>query len=241
MIQCLLSMEVKACCVCAEAQAWFNARRRNGEDMKKRQSYALVVCLSVLLFSGCGPMHIPEVIDSTTVSVEENGQIRYWLVGEFDKDYYEISELNEMAVEEAQKFNAERETVTEGAQKTYPVAVEKVEAVSTNERKVVVSYRFDGWESYSDFNEEDLFFGTVAQAIAAGYPVETALDSVKDDSRLTAEDVKAATERLVVITNVKADIYCPGKVTHISGNAVMNEDGSVGTSGADGLIYILMK
>ena len=37
------------------------------------------------------------------------------------------------------------------------------------------------------------------------------------------------------------DIYCPGKVIYISENAAVNEDGSVATAKAEGLVYILIK
>lgn len=215
--------------------------RRNGENMKKVRRHAAVVCLTMVLLAGCDSAKMPEVVDSTTVSVEEDGRIRYWLVGEFDKDYYEISELNEMAVGEAQQFNAERKSATGSTENTYPVIVEKVETAQTNEGLVVVHYRFDGWQSYSDFNEEDLFYGTIGEAVAEGYNVEIQLNSVKEDSPLTGENVKNATDRYVIITNVKADVYCPGKVTHISEGAVLNADGSVDTTGTDGQVYILIK
>ena len=40
---------------------------------------------------------------------------------------------------------------------------------------------------------------------------------------------------------MKANIYCPGKVTYISEGAVVNADGSVSSFEAEGPVYILLK
>ncbi len=179
--------------------------------------------------------------------IEAEGQIRYWLTGEFDRDYYRISELNQMAVEEVQKFNAEKTETGAGgaenanAERQYPAIVENVSVSATDTDTVIVRYLFDGWESFTQFNEEDLFYGTVAEAKLQGFSVDTGLVSVKDDSVHSAEEIKNLADRYIVITNVRADIYCPGKVTHVSGGAVLNEDGSVNTTETDGIVYILLK
>ncbi len=49
------------------------------------------------------------------------------------------------------------------------------------------------------------------------------------------------TDRSLVVTDMKANIYCSGTVTHVSSGAVLNKDGSVDTSGVEGLVYILLK
>lgn len=45
----------------------------------------------------------------------------------------------------------------------------------------------------------------------------------------------------MIITDMKANIYCPRAVTHISNDAVENQDGSINPSMVEGPVYILLK
>ncbi len=200
--------------------------------MKKSQCWITAICLWTLLLTGCGTAKVPDEIGKTTVAIEEDGQIRYWLTGEFDKEYYDISELNQMAVEEVQNFNAEKQ---------YSVVVENVRAADGDEDSVIVQYLFDNWGAYTAFNEESLFYGTIADARLRGYKINAEFVDVKDSGIYTAEEVIDSNDRYIVITNVRADVYLPEKVTHVSVGVSLNEDGSVNTAEAEGLVSILLK
>lgn len=204
--------------------------------VKRCAGLAAVCCLLTVALAGCGSVKVPDVIEAPTVSVSNKGQISVWLVGDFGKDYYDLSELTAMAAEEAAEFNA-----SVGNEGREAVTLEKVETLPDNESKVVVSYRFDGWESYTAFNEETLFYGTVGEAIQEGFDTKIVLRNVEDNTLIAGEQFRQASEKHVIITDVKADIYCPGKVTYVSGGAVLNADGSVDTAQAEGTVYILLK
>lgn len=204
--------------------------------MKKYVRAAAASCLLTVFLAGCGGTKVPDIIKAPTVSVSEKGQISAWLVEDFAKEYYSLSELAAMAAKEAAEFNA-----AAGGAGAAAVTVEKVETLPGNEKKVVVSYRFDGWESYTAFSEGTLFYGTVGEALQKGYDSGVVLKSVADGTLLAGEQLKQAADKYVIITDVKADIYCPAKVTHVSGGAALNEDGSVDTAGAEQTVYILLK
>lgn len=200
--------------------------------MKRCSRLAAVICLCALGLTGCKEADVPGV---STVYVSRKGQISACFVEDFTEDYYSLAELTEMAVTEAAEYNA----ATQG--KKAAVKLEKVELLPDDSSKIMVSYRFDGWESYTVFNQETLFYGTVGEAVAEGFGVDVILKSVADGSLYAGDQLGRATDRYVIITDVKADICCPGKVTHISEDATVNEDGSVDTSGTKGVVYILMK
>ena len=48
-------------------------------------------------------------------------------------------------------------------------------------------------------------------------------------------------EKHILITDSKARLYCPGKVTHVSEGVQLLEDGSVDTTQASETVYIMMK
>lgn len=201
----------------------------------KRHQYgklAAILGLCLLCLAGCGTAKVPEIVESPSVAVGKDGEVSVWQIGAFDKTDYILSELQDMAVREAAQFNS-----SSGSDAA--VTVEKVEALEGE--KVVVAYRFDGWESCSAFLEENLFFGTVADAVLKGIDRGTAMKSVKDNSPLSEDQLLKETDKSLIITDMKANIYCPGKVTYISEGASVNEDGSVDTSGVEGTACILLQ
>lgn len=223
--------------------------------MKKFAWLAAVVCLCLVCLAVCRDKDTP---GSSAVLVDRKGRISAWFVEDFAEDYYSLGELVEMAKGEVAEYNAlfpGRKTA---------VKVEKVKMLPDDSGKIMVSYRYDGWESYTGFSGQNLFYGTVEEAAKAGYGADAVLKSVADGSlsagdqlSLWAEEsgesgyaghAQQAGERLgisadshVIVTDVKAKIYCPREVTHISDGAFVNADGSIDTSNAEGMVYILMK
>ena len=195
---------------------------------------AAVICLCLIFLTGCGVAKVPDVVDTPSVAVSKEGEVTVWQVGLFDRSDYILSELQSMAVEEAGRFNS-----AQG--KEAAVAVEKVEALEDGSGKVVVAYRFDGWESCTAFLEEELFYGTVADARFRNLAEGISLKSVKDGTPLSEEQLAQEADGHVIITDMKANVYCPGKVTYISDGAEVNQDGSIDTSGADGTVYIVFN
>ena len=146
-----------------------------------------------------------------------------------------------MAVREVTQFN-------EGRAQDALVTVEKIEALPDNSGKAAVTYQFGNWQSCTDFIGNDFFYGTnelfygmVSEALSMGYGSEAILKNVKDNTLFTGEQLKQASDQYMIVTDVKANIYCPGKVTYLSDGASLNEDGSVNTFEVEGLAYILLK
>lgn len=197
------------------------------------------IMLMVLMMTGCGEARVPDVIDKPMISISKSGEVTEYLVGEFsEKSYYNISELSSMAAEEAARYNTANQS---GA--ATPVKMEKVEALEDGSGRVCIVYQYDSAESYTGFNEGSLFYGTVGEAAAQGYSVDIAMVSAGDGDgdMFTADQMKQAADRQLIIAPEGVYVYCPGKVEYISANAVMAEDGSVNGTVAKGSVYILLK
>ncbi|MBE5883095.1 MAG: hypothetical protein E7291_01535 [Lachnospiraceae bacterium] len=193
--------------------------------------------LCMLMLTGCGSVALPESIEKNTLSISEEGQITSYLVESFDKDYYDVSELTTMAVEDAAAYNADAQ-----AGDSIPITVEEVEMLGTG-ADVMITYRYSAGEIYEKHREAVLFYGTVTEALEAGYSMEAvSLSSVKDQTLITEAWMKTeAADKHILITDQQAEIYLPYKVTHISAGVVSNENGSVDTTQTEGRSYILMK
>ncbi len=202
--------------------------------MRKYGRLAAAFCLCIIFLAGCGEAKVPDIVSAPSVAIGKEGEVTVWQVGLFDKADYVLSELQAMAAQEAGQFNS-------ASGKADAVTVDKVEALGDGSGKVVVAYRFDGWESAAAFLEEELYFGTASQAAQEGRTAGMALEGVKDGAPYSEGQLEQAADSKVVITGIKANIYCPGKVTHVSPGALVNADGSIDTSGVEGPVCILYR
>ncbi len=209
--------------------------------MKEKLRWLIAVTMFCAIFlTGCGETKMPEVIDGQTIYIGKEGEVTLWLVMDFQGADYKLSELTSMAVEEAAQYNV-------GKTQENIVAVEKVEALAGGD-KAAITYKFGDWKSCSGFIGNDfffgtneLFYGTVQEALSEGYGSKVIMKNVKDNTLFTEEQLRQAGESRLIVTDMGAKIYCPGKVAYISDGAKLNEDGSVDTFGVEGLAYILLK
>lgn len=222
--------------------------------MRKFGKLVAVSGLLVMLLSGCGQTAVPEDIQESALSVSASGQLTFSLVGEFDRDYYDLAELRAMAEENVAVFGGNVEAGTDGTSAgrtgtdgtgTDPVTVKSVEAAQDGSSRVVVTYSFDSAESFESFLAyydlgERFFYGTVAEAAARGYEA-VILRSAQSGDSMMAGALLQEPERHLIVTDTAAYVYCPDRVEYISEGAVLNQDGSVDTTKASGLVYILLR
>ena len=95
--------------------------------MKRNRRFVVLASLLTVLFAGCGQAGGMEAVESETISVEKNGRITYYLVGDLDRDYYSLSELSAMAADETARFN--KSAGIDGA-----AVVDRVETLPENAR-----------------------------------------------------------------------------------------------------------
>lgn len=199
---------------------------RTGFVMRRRTKTAVLVCAMAFLLGGCGS--VPASVGADTIVLEKGGGLTYYLVGDFGKDYYDLSELKTMAEEETAAFNG-------------TVSVERVELLENDPQRVSVVYRFDGSGSFSGFTGSSFFYGTVQEAINQGYGLEGVLRSVKDGSVYMQGELLQSGKKMLVITDARAVLYFPAGVTCVSEGLSVAEDGSVDLSGTEETAYILLK
>lgn len=204
--------------------------------MKKSNRLCICLLFCAGLLAGCGQAKVPEVVETSSIAVTKEGEVTSYLVDIFDKDYYTVDGLTKMAVEEAADYNTEH-----GVSEEMPVIVEKVELLTDGSDKIVVIHKFNSTDTFEDYTEGILFYGTVAQAQAKGYSLSASLIDVKKDAALTKEELLGASDKHILITDRKVKLYCPQTVTHVSNGAVLGTDGSVDATAAEGTVYILMK
>ena len=203
---------------------------------RKRALAAIGACILALV--GCG--EAPEPISTSTIVLEADGSFTQYRVEDFDSRYYQLSELDGMIRQEVQDY-------VSGASGAPAVAVEQVDTLEGDQNRVMVALRFADCRVYEDDmtrvdrQPRSLFYGTVGEAVAAGYEMEGALRDVKKGAEVTAQQLQKLGDRHVLIFEDALQIRCPSKVLYTGGNVRLTEAGYVDGTEGEGLKYVVIK
>lgn len=207
------------------------------QNRTKKFLTAVLSGLLILSLSGCGQTaKLPAEVLNTSLVVEKDGSVVSYLVNTFDKDFYDVAGLEEMVRSEADEFNAAHRDAGEA-----PMTVRTVQMLEAGATVQVVE-EFESTDSYAEYNEQNLFYGTRVEALAQGISVDLGLVNAADGTPADSDKLSKALEKgHLIITNASAYIYCPYPVLYVSEGVVMGEDGYVDASQSDGVVTILMK
>lgn len=199
----------------------------------------LILTLFMILgLVGCAEKEEIPVMEPT-VEVTANGELIAYLVEDFDKEYYDLGELDAMVREEVADYVQEQAPVTEAGKDG--LTVESVAMAADGSKKVVVALWFANSQVYADYFDAEVFYGTVAEAQNAGYGLSAALTSVKDGEILTEEEAKKNSRRKILVIEGEMIVRCPTEVLYIGTNASLTDEGFVDCTQSDGLKLIIMK
>lgn len=185
----------------------------------------ITLVISIVLLSGCGEPKVPENPEEEMIIISETGTVREILVESFDKDYYDIKELEAFVQEEVNLYNQKY-----SQNQSTPVMVGKVSILHSQDQgkcaKVEMTYL--NCHAYAEYNEAILYYGSVAEGAY-----------LMGESLIPAE----YEENTVIITNQPMKLYAPGKVKWVSGSYPILEDGSVDLSklAAGEKVAVVMK
>ena len=168
--------------------------------MRKAVQIGLVSALMVTLLTGCGADFSA---DKDTVYIQKKGTIKGANVADFDKEYYDETELSDFI----------KETVDTYVEQAGEGTVEIQEfAVSDGVAHVYLNYA--GAEDYAQFNGVKFYEGTVLDAKAEGYEIPDAFTSVTDD-----ETTWDAEGNKIVIIGQQTQVKVDGTILFVSANA----------------------
>jgi hypothetical protein len=124
-------------------------------------------------------------------------------VADFDKDYYDESELSEFISETVDTYVAK---AGEGTVEVQDFAVEN--------QKAHLYLNYASAEDYAEFNGVEFFAGTVLEARAAGYELPDDLTAVTDKD-ISADDA----DNKIVIIGQQTSVRIDGTILYVSDNA----------------------
>lgn len=172
--------------------------------MKKFSSMVLAVLLCVGMFTGCGTSY---KADESTVFVLKDGKIVSTDVETFDEKAYDKDGLKDYVKKTINDYNEKNGKKN--------IALKNL---NVNDKKAALTISYDSADDYEKFNDIELYTGSIAEALAAGYSFEGDFASVAGGKIKACENsafLDDSSYKVVVIkgnTNVKVK----GTIAYVS-------------------------
>lgn len=184
----------------------FNVFFNHISSKSKVMPVMLASVISFAMLVGCGEKS-PEV---TAVTIAKDGRVSNVIYEEFGIQY-DINELSDMATREISQYNMEYSEPK--------ITLDAVETVDEGAfAKVAMSY--ESAADYAYYNQVNLFYGTVQEAIDAGYQISPALKN--NGGEVIGEGyAKDNPDKHIIITTDKSNFKTPYNVEYMTDGVVL--------------------
>ena len=163
----------------------------------------LLLCLTIV---GCGNDSYIESV----LRIDKSGQVTCVLVEEFDKNYYDINELEEMIRLEVAEYNRNK-----GSESIILLSIESVNEMA------VAQFQYADYTDYAAFNEVDFFVGTVETAVNEGINLNHVMLEAGKNNTISPEQVRELTEYNLVMWQGDMPLEVPGKILYHTGELTL--------------------
>ena len=199
-----------------------------GKYMKKVLLYTLILC-SFIMMIGCKKQEIllsADDITTNTFLIKRNGNLYVAIVEDFDKSYYNLSELNEFVAKEVNAYN----------QKVGSKEV-TIESLELKNGKVVMILGYSKMAHYSAFNNMPAaYFGADTQNVALELPSQY-MDAKKSVAVDKATAFKNSKDKVLVLYE-PYEIIVEGNIRYYSENATLADSNKVRSMNDDMTVVI---
>lgn len=197
----------------------------------RRLKQILMIIAAACLMSGCGSVG-KSAPEGNSVCIQKNGEITQTIVEQFERNYYDVEELKAMMQDKIALFSDGAENIV-------------CESVEETDGNIVVKMVYKSGTDYTDFNNRELFCGTVAQAYAQGYSLKNIQSENGTD--IGDEEIAALSDNHILIIQTAAaeelrvNVY--DKILYTSGNVTVSgkKDAVIPTGEEEALSYIVFQ
>lgn len=227
---------------------WIQEKETGGSGKSFGRIF-LSAFLCAVMLTGCGSALGTEDITASTLSITKEGAVTAWLIESFqepiDEEYYSAEELEAQIREEIDAFN-EEQGYTGEAEKA-PVRLTEVKEEQgaeddSAEDRITVQMKYHSAGDYTKYNGRLLFYGTVAEAYAAGHRVEAQMENASDrEKKLSEEEIKAMEQKHILIVEENMNLSVPGEILYVSSGVNVTGKNTAEAAHEAGYSYIIMK
>ncbi len=194
-----------------------------------KKTVLIFIFAAVLALSGCSEAE--EDFDETTISVSKRGKVSERIVESFNKDYYDLAELEDEFTRSVMEYNAAM-----GSEEI------RVKSIELKDSQVYVDVDFNGPSDYESFVGENLFVGTVSDAYDNGYSMDVTLKAVDSQDKIGKVQIMGMNDNTIIILSEHVRVKAFKDIAYVSANVdVINSKEVRVLSESDGLAYLILK
>ncbi len=180
--------------------------------MKKFLLYA-ILALCLVLSAGCKKKDriiTAEEVKNNTVLVKNDGTVQAATVEVFDKNYYNLDELNNFVTNQINKYNQEN-----GSGSII------MDSLTLNEGNAIMILSYAGLAHYNAFNKVETAFTTTAEAKSSKLELPQVYLSAKDGAYASPDVALKNSKYQVLVLNEKTNVMIDGTIKFFT-NGKMN-------------------
>lgn len=166
---------------------------------------AEVCLLAVICLSGCEKKQSLSA-DTSTIIIKENGSFVGYVSEAFDETLYSFEDLQALIGSKIEAYN------TEAGKEA--VVLDKSELL---DGKINLSITYRSAEDYQAFNNEIFFYGTIREAVAAGYDLTKLqmMDASDQENVIGKAELETIPDSYIVITEDPSNIRGYAKIAYL--------------------------
>ncbi len=173
--------------------------------MKLVKKIGILSVFLTVFMAGCFGTKKVEDITHSTIIVNKDNSVSVVYVEDFSKGYYSESEVRTQIDDEIAKLNsAAGETVA------------TVDSFAVENGVAKLNITFTRAEYYNLFDSEDLYVGTVSDALNAGYDLDVTLRNYDDTETVGYDQLSALGENHIVIIDNGYNVVVPSNFLYVS-------------------------
>jgi hypothetical protein len=187
--------------------------------------------LFILGTAGCKKEEVfitADDVTTNTILAKSNGVLQVATVEDFNKSYYNLSELQDFVTKEIEEYNKKA-----GEKKI------SIEDIKLNNGKAVMLLTYSGMDQYANFNDVTAaYFNGGVSEVPLDLP--TTLVSEKNGSLASTQEIIGNNKLKVLVMNEPYEIIVDGTIKYYSENTTYIDDNKV-QGPAEGMSIVVFK
>ncbi len=198
-----------------------------------RRLWAVIPLLLALALAGCAKSGPPERVSEPTMYIGEKGEIRIYMVEEFDKELYSVEDLTAMVEEELAQWNV-------GGQER--IRFLHVGEAAEDAKNLMLVLEYADWKAYAEHTGLGLYVGPVAQAGAQGISIQGQMaDPAQEGGAVDVQTILGYGQSTLIMVEDKMKIISARPVRFLSSQAQLLDAHTVDNVAVEGMTYIVCK
>lgn len=179
---------------------------------RKPLSGCLALTVLLLMLTGfltaCGEQ---KAADTSTVALGKDGKLTQTIVEEKGTDDYEVDELKAY-IEESLAFYKE----TAGEENI------RLKSCNIEDNIVRICLTYESWQDYQEYNQMPCFYGTVADAAAAGHSFEGSFLTGEGESADGSAILAEHGDWKILVLQEPVHVEVPGTIQYVTDNVTIS-------------------